>query len=59
MKYVPGRLHAKHEVWCEKHQIKSSNNREVINLVEAAEEEVEAGRINGVKLFFLTNNYVA
>ena len=59
MKYVPGRLHDRHEVWCEKHQIKSSNNREVINLVEVVEEEVEAGRINGVKLFFLTNNSLA
>ena len=58
MKYVPGRLHDRHEVWCEKHQIKSSNNREVINLVEVVEEEVEAGRMEGAELFFIVNNYL-
>ena len=28
-------------------------------MVEVAEEEVEAGRIEGVELFFLTNNSMA
>ena len=49
---VPGRVHARHGVWCEEHQSKYSNNRELRNLVEA-------GRIEGVELFFLTNNSVA
>ena len=28
-------------------------------MVEVAREEVEAGRMEGVELFFLTDNYVA
>ena len=52
-------MHARHGVWCEEHQIKLSNNREIRNLVEAAEEEVEAGRMEGVVLLFLTKNSVA
>ena len=30
----PGRVHTRHGVWCEEHQTTSSNNRELINLVE-------------------------
>ena len=37
MEYGPGRVHARHGVWCEEHQSKSSNNRELRNMVEVAE----------------------
>ena len=47
----PGRVNDRHGVWCEKHQSKSSNNRELRNLVNLAEEEVEAGRMEGVEIF--------
>ena len=50
------RVHARHEVWCEEHQSKSINNRELLNLVEVAEEELEAGRMDEVELLFLTDN---
>ena len=30
----PGRVHTRHGVWCEEHHSKSSNNRELRNLVE-------------------------
>ena len=53
------RVHARHGVWFEKHQSKSSNNRELRNLVEVVEEEVEAGRMKGVDPLFLTENSVA
>ena len=46
-------------VWCEEPQRKFSNNRELRNLVEVVEEEVEAGRMEGVELLFLTDNSVA
>ena len=59
MEDVPGRVHARHEVWCEEHQIKSRNNRELRNMVEVEEEEVEAGRMEGVELSFLNDNSVA
>ena len=34
-------------------------HRGLKNLVEVVEEDIEAGRIDGVELFFLTENYVA
>ena len=34
----PGMVHARHGVWCEEHQSKSSNNRELMNMVEVVEE---------------------
>ena len=46
-------------VWCEEPQRKFSNNRELRNLVEVVEEEVEAGRMEGVELLFLPDNSVA
>ena len=52
-------MHARHGVWCEEHQSKFSNNREIINLVEVVEEDVEDGRMEGVVLLFLTKNSVA
>ena len=51
----PIRVHASHGIWCEKNQIKSSNKGELRNMVE---EEVEAGRMEGVELFFITDNSV-
>ena len=33
----PGRVQARHGVWCEEHQIKYSNNRELRNMVEVVE----------------------
>ena len=47
-------MHAVYGVWCEERQSKSSNNRELINLME-----VEACRMEGMELFFLTDNSVA
>ena len=41
-------VHAMYEVWCEVHQHKSSNNRELINLVEMVEEEVDARSMYGI-----------
>ena len=55
----PERVHARHGVWCKQHHSKSSNNRELRNLVEVAEEELKAGRMEGVELLCLTNNSVA
>ena len=37
MEYGPGKVHARHGVWCEEHQSKSSNKREMINTVEVIE----------------------
>ena len=54
----PVRLHARHDVWCEEYKSKSSNNRELRNLVEVVEEEVEDGRMEGVEVFFLTDKSV-
>ena len=45
MEYGPGRAYARHGVWCEEHQRKSINNRELMNMVDLVEEEVEAGRM--------------
>ena len=59
MEYGPRRVHARHGVWCEEHKNKTSNNRKLRNMVEVAEEEVEASRMEGVELFFITNNSVA
>ena len=53
-----GRVHNRHGFWCEKHQSKSSNNSEMRNLAEVAEEKVEAGRMEGLEIFFLTRNSV-
>ena len=52
-------MHARHGVWCEENQSKYNKNSELINLVEVVEEDVEAGRMEGVELFFLDNNSVA
>ena len=57
--YCPRRVHARHGFCCEEHQSKYNNNRELINLVEVVEEEVDSGRMEGVELFFITNNSVA
>ena len=54
-----GRVHARYGVGCEEHQSKYSNTRELGNMVEVVEEEVEDDRMEGVELFFLTENYVA
>ena len=54
-----GRLHDIHGVLCEEHQSKSLNKRELRNLVDVVDEELEAGMMGGLELFFLTNNYVA
>ena len=54
MEDVPGRLHVRHGVWCEEHRSKSSNNRELRNMVD-----VEADNMEGVEIFFLTDNSVA
>ena len=55
----PGRVHARHGFWCEKHHIKSIINRELRNMVKVVEEELEAGRIEGVELFFMTEKSMA
>ena len=55
----PGRLHARHGVWCEEHHCKSSNNRDMRNMVELVQEELEASRMEGVELIFLTKKYMA
>ena len=52
------RVHDRHWIWCEEHHIKSSNNRKLINLVEVEEEEVEASRMEGLELLFITEIYV-
>ena len=54
----PVRLHARHDVWSEEYKRKSSNNRELRNLVEVVEEEVEDGRMEGVEVFFLADKSV-
>ena len=41
-----GGLYARHGVWCKQHQHKFSNNRELINIVEAVEEEVDSIRMD-------------
>ena len=51
-------MHARYGVWCEEHQSKSKNNRELINCMNAVEELVDTGRMEGVELFFLTDNHV-
>ena len=52
-------MHARHKVWCEEHNQKYSNHGDLRNLVEVVEEEVEAGRVEGLDIFFLTDKYVA
>ena len=59
MEYGPRRVHARHGVWCEEHKNKTSNNRKLRNMVEAVEEDAEAGRMEGVELFFITKNSMA
>ena len=48
-------MHARHKVWCEEHNQKYSNHGDLRNLVEVVEEEVEAGRVEGLDIFFLTD----
>ena len=55
----PGRVHAIHGVWFEDHQLKYSISRELINLVEALEEEVKARRMKLLEILFMTDNSVA
>ena len=59
MEDVPGRVNDRHKVWCEVHHSKSSNNRQLRNIVEVVKEEVEAGRMEGVETLFLTDDSVA
>ena len=40
MEYGPRSVHTRNGVWCEKHHSKSSNNIEMVNLVEVVEEEL-------------------
>ena len=54
----PGRVYTRHGVLCEEHESKSINNRELRNLVEVVEEDVEAGRMEGTELLFLTDSSV-
>ena len=56
IEYGPGMVHARHGVLCEERQSKSSNNRELRNMMEVVEEEVESGRMEGVELLFITDN---
>ena len=40
MIYVPRRVYAIHAVWIDQHHSKSSNNKELRNLIEVVDEEV-------------------
>ena len=51
----PIMLHARHGFGCKEHQIKSSNNRIVINMVEV----VDYRSMEGVDILFLAENSVA
>ena len=55
----PVRVHDRHGVWCEGSQSKSSNNRELINMVEVVQEVVEGKIKEEVELLFLADNSVA
>ena len=58
MEDSPVRVHARHGFWCEEHQSNSSKNRELRSMVKVVEEEVEAGRMEGVELLFMTDQSV-
>ena len=45
----PGRVQARHGFSCEENQSKSSNNRELMTLLEVVEEEADTGRTEGVE----------
>lgn len=54
----PG-ISIQHGIWSRDANHKSSNYRELQNLVEAVKEEVRAGRLVGMELFLFTDNSVA
>ena len=46
-------------VWCNEISEKSSNYRELLNLVLGMEAEYHGGRLRGVEVFLFTDNAVA
>ena len=56
---TPDGMEVRYGTWNEKGSAKSSNFRELGNLIMALEEEAEAGRLAGVELFIFTDNTTA
>ena len=53
MENVSVRVNARHGVWYEENYIKSSNNRELRNLLEVVDEGVEAVSMEGAEFRWL------
>jgi hypothetical protein len=54
-----GRIHFRYGHWCDAVSEASSNYRELLNLVESLEAQVEDGRIRGAEVFLFTDNSTA
>lgn len=52
-------VRVRHGIWGRDVNSRSSNYRELRNLVESVEEEVKAKRLEGSELFLFTDNFVA
>jgi hypothetical protein len=53
------RIHFRYGHWCEEVSKTSSNYRELLNLVDSLEAQVEDGRIRGAEVFLFTDNLMA
>ena len=53
------RIHFRYGHWCHEVSEASSNYRELLNLVESLEAQVEDGRIRGAEVFLFTDNSTA
>ena len=52
-------IHYRYGQWCCEKQEKSSNYRELQNLVDAIEDEIAVGRLKDCELFLFTDNWVS
>jgi hypothetical protein len=53
------RIHFRYGHWCDAVSEASSNYRELLNLVESLEAQVESGRVQGAEVFLFTDNSTA
>jgi hypothetical protein len=53
------RIHYRYGHWCDAVSEASSNYRELLNLVESLEAQVESGRVQGAEVFLFTDNSTA
>ena len=56
---LPQGIHGRFSVWGQDEEDKSSNYRELCNLVDTVEEEAQAGRLSNSELWLFTDNSTA